>query len=72
VATSSGPYLFAAWAAMDQIARAKAGKKTWDSSHLPVALVTKSNVQAFLGAKKNYFAPPDFREQFKRLWQGGQ
>lgn len=69
-ATSSGPYLYAAWSAVDQIARRKAGKEAWDSSQLPVALVTKDNVAEFQGAKKNYFEPPDdrFRGMFKKLW----
>jgi ABC-type sugar transport system substrate-binding protein len=68
VATSSGPYLYAAWAAVDELGRVKAGKPTWDATHLPVALVTKQNVSHFEGPKQNYFAPPGFRATFQKLW----
>ena len=66
-ATTAAPFPYCSWGAVDQIARIKAGKETWDSSALPIALVTKDNADKFTGA---FFSPPDFdyKAMFAKLW----
>lgn len=68
--TTAAPFPYAAWGALDQVARVKAGKETWESTTLPVALVTKDNAAEFDDA---FFSPDDFDYQglFKRLWGKG-
>jgi ribose transport system substrate-binding protein len=66
-ATTAAPFPYCSWGAMDQVARMKAGKATWPSTRLPVALVTKANADQITGA---FFSPPDFdfKSMFKKLW----
>jgi ABC-type sugar transport system substrate-binding protein len=66
-ATTAAPFPYCSWGAVDQIARMKAGKQTWDSSALPIALVTKDNADQFTGA---FFSPPDFdfKAMFMKQW----
>jgi ABC-type sugar transport system substrate-binding protein len=66
-ATTAAPFPYASWGAVDQVARAKAGKQTWESDRLPVALVTKSNANQFTEA---FFSPADFdyKAMFAKLW----
>jgi ribose transport system substrate-binding protein len=65
--TTAAPFPYAAWGALDQVARVKAGKESWESTGLPVALVTEANAAEFDDA---FFSPDDFDYQalFKRLW----
>ncbi|MBF6620191.1 MAG: substrate-binding domain-containing protein [Patulibacter sp.] len=65
--TTAAPFPYAAWGALDQVARVKAGKEPWESTTLPVALVTKDNAAEFNDA---FFSPDDFDYQalFKKLW----
>ena len=54
---------------MDQVARASAGLKTWDTKDLPLRLVTPANAAEF---PKGWFAPADFdpKEAFTPVWSG--
>lgn len=64
--TVAAPFEYAAWAAMDLVARAKAGAETWTANTMPSALVTKENAAEF---SKGYLSPPfDTAEFFKGLW----
>lgn len=65
-ATTASPFPYCSWGAMDQVARAHAGKPTWPSNHLPSALVTKSNLSQF----QSGFLEPNFnfRAKFMKLW----
>jgi ABC-type sugar transport system substrate-binding protein len=67
-ATTAPPFPFMAWAAMDQIARAKAGVKEWNAEEIPTALVTKNNADKFPSA---YFEPEgfNFEEVFEKTWE---
>lgn len=65
-ATIAAPFEYCSWAAMDQVARALAGKATWDATKLPVAVVDKSNASQFT---QGYLKPPfDVPSMFKTLW----
>jgi ribose transport system substrate-binding protein len=56
-----------AWAAVDQAARLLAGKPTWNSTNVPVALITKANYPKYAG--KLYNLPPfNFQQVFTKLW----
>ncbi|PTL60036.1 sugar ABC transporter substrate-binding protein [Paraconexibacter algicola] len=66
-ATTAAPFPYASWGAMDQVARIKAGKQPWESTELPVALVTKDNAAQ---VTDGFFAPADFdyEAMFKEQW----
>ncbi|MBS1842839.1 MAG: substrate-binding domain-containing protein [Actinobacteria bacterium] len=65
------PFPYATWGAVDQIGRMHAGLEPWKSDRLPIALVTKNNVDQILKTG-GYFRPPDFdfEAMFKELWSG--
>jgi len=67
--TVAAPFQYAAWAAIDQVGRQLAGLEAWDSTTLPLRLVTANNASAFT----NGYFEPDFEvsEYFGDLW-GGQ
>jgi ABC-type sugar transport system substrate-binding protein len=67
-ATTAPPFPFMAWAAMDQVARAKAGVEEWNAEEIPTALVTKDNVDKF---GNSYFEPEgfNFEEMFEETWE---
>lgn len=69
-ATTAAPFPYASWGAMDEVARIKAGKDTWDGTALPTALVTKDNASEITGG---FFAPADFdfKAMFTKLWGKG-
>jgi ribose transport system substrate-binding protein len=68
-ATVAAPFEYLPWVAMDQVARASAGLKTWDTKDLPLRLVTPANAAEF---PKGWFAPADFdpKEAFTPVWSG--
>jgi ABC-type sugar transport system substrate-binding protein len=58
------PYMYAAYAAADLVARDLAGTETWDASSLPVRLITPENVADF-----TEFAPVgDWQAELASLW----
>ncbi|MFF1553168.1 sugar ABC transporter substrate-binding protein [Rhodococcus erythropolis] len=64
--TVSAPIEYAAWAALDNVARKIAGAPTWDATRLPVAIVTKDNAGEFTqGYLKTPFSVSDL---FKSMW----
>jgi ABC-type sugar transport system substrate-binding protein len=67
-ATTSAPFPFMAWAAMDQVARAKAGVEQWNAEEVPARLVTKNNADKFANG---YFEPEgfNFEEMFEETWE---
>jgi len=66
--TVAAPFEYAAWAAIDQVGRQLAGVDGWDSTSLPVRLVTADNASSF----SNGYFEPDFNvtEFFGDLWSG--
>jgi ribose transport system substrate-binding protein len=61
-------YLYAAWAAVDNIMRRVRNAETWDATALPVQLVTRENVQQFLGGEG--LVPPQGLGLIKKFWKG--
>jgi ribose transport system substrate-binding protein len=68
-ATISAPFPYLGWAAMDVVARASAGLKVWDTTKMPVRLVTVDNAADF---PEGWFVPKDVdpKETFGKLWKG--
>ncbi|MEN2738656.1 substrate-binding domain-containing protein [Microbacterium sp. X-17] len=66
LASTAGPFSYEAWAAMDEVARAKAGVPTWDATTLPFVLVTKDNIAKY---STDFVTPEfDFKAMFKEQW----
>jgi ribose transport system substrate-binding protein len=67
-ATTAVPFPYGSWAAMDQVARIKAGLEPWaDSNKLPSMLVTADNADDF--GEFGFLTPEfDFKAQFQELW----
>lgn len=64
IGTVALPYYWASWAAVDLVARQKAGAPTYDAAELPLQLVTLESVQDF-----DEFVPDgDWQGEFKTLW----
>jgi ribose transport system substrate-binding protein len=70
--TSSIPYFYIAWSAVDQVLRMHKDVATWNSAEMPYALVTTDNATEFLKGD-GYFNPPDFDYQamFAEQWGTG-
>lgn len=68
-ATISAPFEYLPWAALDQVARASAGLDTWDTSSLPLRLVTADNAAEF---PHGWYVPSDFdaKAEFGAVWSG--
>lgn len=67
--TVAEAYRYMGWAAADNVMRTKAGAETWDSSELPVELVTQKNAKHF--AEGGEFEPPGgVPATFEKLWKG--
>lgn len=68
VATVAYPMPYMGWSAVDQMLRLLNGMPTWDSSSLPVAMVTKDNIEKF-DITAVYAAPDfDFHQMYSDLW----
>jgi ribose transport system substrate-binding protein len=66
VVTIAAPFEYSAWAAMDLVARAKAGAEIWAANTMPSALVTKDNASEF---SRGYLSPTfNTADFFKALW----
>ena len=66
-ATTAVPFPYDAWGAMDQVARAKAGKEPWESDRMPSVLVTKENADSF--GEFGFLEPDfDYKAKFQELW----
>jgi ABC-type sugar transport system substrate-binding protein len=66
-ATTAVPFPYGAWGAMDQVARAKAGKEPWESNRMPSVLVTKENADSF--GEFGFLEPDfDYKAKFQELW----
>lgn len=66
-ATIAAPFEYVSWAAIDQVGRKLAGRPTWKSNSLPVALVVKANAKRFTSG---YYRPPfNVQTLFKSLWK---
>jgi ABC-type sugar transport system substrate-binding protein len=64
-ATIAAPYEYADWAALDLVARQKAGAPMWDATNIPSALITHDNA----GSYQPYFSPAgDWQSKFLALW----
>ncbi|UGS35988.1 sugar ABC transporter substrate-binding protein [Capillimicrobium parvum] len=68
-ATISAPFPYLGWAALDVVARASAGHDVWDTTQMPVRLVTADNAADF---PHGWFVPRDVdpKATFGKLWQG--
>ncbi|WP_259315666.1 sugar ABC transporter substrate-binding protein [Capillimicrobium parvum] len=68
-ATVTAPFEYLPWAALDQVARASAGLETWDTTQLPLRLVTPQNAAKF---PKGWYVPHDFdpKAAFAPIWSG--
>ena len=65
-ATTTSPFPYCSWGAMDEVARVHAGKQPWTANRLPSVLVTKDNADQF---SSGFLNPDfDFRAMFKKLW----
>jgi ribose transport system substrate-binding protein len=65
-ASTAAPFSYEAWTAMDEVARAKAGLKTWTATGLPFLLVTPDNIAQY---SKQYLTPSfGFEGMFEKLW----
>jgi ribose transport system substrate-binding protein len=67
-ATVSVPIPFESWAGVDQMARLLAGQEPWDSTTLPIALVTADNADQFNPETPYLDSGEDFRAAFLELW----
>ncbi|MDQ2700436.1 MAG: substrate-binding domain-containing protein [Actinomycetota bacterium] len=67
-ATTAAPFEYAAWGAVDEVARMATGNETWDGTKLPVMLVTEDNADD-PALKAGFFDPPfDYKAEFAELW----
>jgi len=64
-ATMGLPRSFMSYAAVDLIARTKAGAPTYDVSSLPTILITKANAEKFVDS---YYVPEEFPAAFLAAW----
>ena len=69
-ATVSAPFPYIGWAAMDQVARASAGLESWDTTSMPLRLVTADNAEEF---PSGWYVPSDVdpKEVFTQVWETG-
>lgn len=70
-AATPGPYIYMAWASVDQAARLVNDAEPWDAADMPVRLATKDNWEQFKGGN---WSPEgfDYEAVFKEIWSGGQ
>lgn len=64
--TIATPYY--AWAAVDQAARVLAGQPTWDSSAMPIGLITKDNFSTYEAGLPYVYPKFDYETEFPKLW----
>lgn len=64
--TMSTPYF--AWAGVDQAARVLAGQETWESSAMPIGLITFDNFDSYEAGQPYVYPSFDYETEFPELW----
>jgi ribose transport system substrate-binding protein len=70
VATVIFPTTYEGWSAMDLAARLVTKQQPWDTEHLPVLLVDKTNVGELPEPKGDYQPNFDYKKMFQDQWSG--
>lgn len=72
VVDTFGPYRYAAWASVEEAIRQSVGLDPWQADELPIAYITKDNVEEAMSDLPQYYTPPsfDYEGLFAELWSG--